>query len=137
MSLRRLSLALVLALFALPARAHAGDAWEAWASIFADFFLGPETKEEFRWHGPVAPGGTVEVKGVNGTLKVGKAITAELTPFQGATGKPTALHDTIFTTIPGSPAYVGKATNYVAKAPGFDVDMHNHNAVSGSFRFQA
>ena len=80
---------------------------------------------------------TFEVKGVNGSLKVGKAITADLTPFQGATGKPTALHDTIFTTIPGSPAYVGKASNYVAKAPGFDVDMHDHNAVSGSFRFQA
>ena len=74
MSLRRLSLALVLALFALPARAHAGDAWEAWASIFADFFLGPETKEEFRWHGPVAPGGTVEVKGVNGAIRAEPAV---------------------------------------------------------------
>jgi len=69
MSLRRPFLAFVFALFALPARAHAGDVWDAWASIFADFFLGPETKEEFRWHGPVAPGGTVEIRGVNGAIR--------------------------------------------------------------------
>jgi len=78
-----------------------------------------------------------EVKGVNGTLKVGAAITAELTPFQGATGKQTALHDTVFTTIPGSPAFVGKASTYFVRAPQFDIDLHGHNAVSGSFRFQA
>jgi hypothetical protein len=78
-----------------------------------------------------------EVKGVNGTLKVGTAITAELAPFQGATGKPTALHDTVFTTIPGSPAFVGKASTYHVSAPEFDIDLRDHNAVSGSFRFQA
>ena len=80
---------------------------------------------------------TFEVKGVNGTLEVGSAITAELAPFQGATGKPTALHDTVFTTIPGSPAFVGKASRYQVSAPRFDIDLRDHNAVSGSFRFQA
>jgi hypothetical protein len=80
---------------------------------------------------------TFEVKGVNGTLRVGAAIIAELTPFQGATGKQTALHDTVFTTIPGSPAFVGKASTYLVRAPEFDIDLHGHNAVSGSFRFQA
>src|SRR5262249_12896360 len=78
-----------------------------------------------------------EVKGMNGSLRGGKAITADLAPFTGATGKPTALHDTIFTTIPGSPAFVGKASRYVANAPTFDVDLRDHNAVSGSFRFEA
>jgi hypothetical protein len=78
---------------------------------------------------------TFEVMGVNGTLKVGEAIDAGLKPFQGATGKDTALHDTIFTTIPGSPAYVGKATHYRVNAPEFQIDLQGHNAVSGSFRF--
>ena len=71
MSLRRRSAVAVLALVALvgwPPRAHAGDVWDSWASIFADFFMGPETKEEFRWHGAVSPGGTVEIKGVNGAV---------------------------------------------------------------------
>jgi hypothetical protein len=78
---------------------------------------------------------TFEVHGVKGTLKVGKAIEAALEPFKGATGKETALHDTIFTTIPGSPAYVGKASHYRAQAPGFNVNLENHNAVSGKFQF--
>ena len=80
---------------------------------------------------------TFEVEGVKGMLKVGSAIDAGLEPFKGATGKETALHDSIFTTIPGSPAYVGKASHYKASAPGFDVSLQNHNAVSGSFRFEA
>jgi hypothetical protein len=78
-----------------------------------------------------------QVEGVKGTLKVGQAIDAALEPYKGATGKETTLHDTIFTTIPGSPAYVGKASHYKAKAPGFNVDLRNHNAVSGRFRFVA
>jgi hypothetical protein len=69
MSLRRLSLAFLLTLAALPAPARADDVWESWASIFADFFRGPETREEFRWKGPVAPGGALEIKGVNGAIR--------------------------------------------------------------------
>jgi hypothetical protein len=72
---------------------------------------------------------------VKGHLKVGQAIDAVLEPYKGATGKETTLHDTIFTTIPGSPAYVGKASQYRANAPGFKIDLRNHNAVSGRFRF--
>jgi hypothetical protein len=75
------------------------------------------------------------VEGVKGTLKVGEVITAGLEPFKGATGKETALHDTIFTTIPGSAAFVGKASQYRAEAPGFKVNLQNHNAVSGKFQF--
>ena len=78
---------------------------------------------------------TFEVQGVKGTLKVGQAIEAGLEPFKGSTGKETALHDTIFTTIPGSPAYVGKASHYRANAPGFKIDLESHNAVSGKFQF--
>ena len=80
---------------------------------------------------------TFDVQGMNGTLKVGQAIEAHLAPFVGATGQPTAMLDTIFTTIPGSPAYVGKASSYKANAPGFSIDLRGHNAVSGSFRFSS
>jgi hypothetical protein len=83
-----------------------------------------------------------EVREGKGTLMVGdrgSKIDAELAPFQGATGVATALHDTVFTTIPGSPAYVGKASHYKANVPQLDltVDLHGHNAVQGSFRFVA
>jgi hypothetical protein len=79
---------------------------------------------------------TFDVEGAKGTLRVGSVITAELEPFQGATGKATALHDTVFTTIPGSPAFVGKASRYQVNAPELRLDLRDHNAISGSFRFQ-
>jgi hypothetical protein len=80
-----------------------------------------------------------DVEGVHGTLKIGDAILADLEPFKGATGESTALHDSIFTTIPGSPAYVGKASKYHVDVAehGFTIDLEGHNAVQGSFRFAA
>jgi hypothetical protein len=47
---------------------------------------------------------TFGVEGGKGSFKIGSTIEAELTLFVGATGQPTALHESVFTTIPGSPA---------------------------------
>jgi len=71
-----------------------------------------------------------------GTLKVGSGIEAEIEPLQGATGF-TTLNDSIFSNIPGSPAYVSKAPKYRANVPqhGFNISLSGHNAVQGSFRF--
>jgi hypothetical protein len=82
---------------------------------------------------------TYKVEGVKGTMKYGDYATATLEPFKGATGESTALHDTIFTTIPGSAAFVGKAESYKVDLPkyGFNIDLEGHNAVQGSFRFAA
>ena len=81
---------------------------------------------------------TFTVEGGRGTLQIGKAIQAEMAPFQGATGQTTTLHDTVFTTIPGSPAYVSKASTYRVNLPnyGFNINLQNHNAIQGSFRFE-
>ncbi len=78
---------------------------------------------------------TFQLKGVEGTLKIGSAIQANVESFKGATGAATTLHDTVFTSIPGSPAYVGKASLYRVAAPDFKIDLQGHNAVCGSFRF--
>ena len=80
---------------------------------------------------------TFDVEKGKGRLRIGNMITADLEPFRGAGDVPTALTDSIFSTIPGSPAYVGKAGVYKAKAPslGINVDLNGHNAVQGSFRF--
>ena len=81
----------------------------------------------------------VEGKEIAGRFAIGNAISAELEPFRGASGEPTAMYDTIFTTIPGSPAYPGKATSYKVDVAehGFEIDLTGHNAVSGTFRFAA
>jgi hypothetical protein len=82
---------------------------------------------------------TFDVQAGKGRLKIGQTIEAELSPFKGATGKETTLQDTVFTTIPGSPAYPGKASKYVVNEGkyGFNVDLKDHNAVQGSFAFEA
>lgn len=86
-------------------------------------------------HAPVS----FEVVEGKGVVKIGEDIGTELAPFIGATGNATTLHDTAFTSIPGSPAYPAKAAYYRVNLPkyDFDIDIRDHNAVEGSFHFQA
>ena len=80
-----------------------------------------------------------DVRGGKGTLKVGDAGYAELEPYQGATGGPTTLTDTIFSTVPGAPVFVGKAPRYRSKNAklGIDLDIKGHNALQSIFLFDA
>jgi hypothetical protein len=74
-----------------------------------------------------------------GTIKIGDKVEAVMAPYVDAKGKPTTLSNTIFTTIPGSPAYVSKATYHKVHIPehGMEWSFVNRNAVEGSFRFAA
>jgi len=78
---------------------------------------------------------TFNVKGADATLKIGPSIEANIAPVLGAGGLPTALHDAVFTTIPGAPAYVGRASQLRVNVPAFQIDLKGHSAVSTSFRF--
>lgn len=79
-----------------------------------------------------------ELEVVSGSVKIGNAAEAELVAYKGATGKESALYDTVFTTVPGAPAYVGKASTYKANIPtlNIDINLKDHNAVSGPFHFE-
>jgi hypothetical protein len=80
------------------------------------------------------------VEGGRGTLTVGNVVDAEVVPYIGATGQPTTLNESIFSTIPGSPAYVSKASHYrrtTAKYGLNNVDLQGKNAIQGAFRFVA
>jgi hypothetical protein len=74
-----------------------------------------------------------------GHLRVGSGIEARMESLQGATGQPMTMHDTVFTTIPGSPMYVGRAPMFRAHASdyGFSIDLQGHSSVQGEFRFAA
>jgi hypothetical protein len=80
-----------------------------------------------------------DVREGRGTIKIGENQYAELEPYQGATGINTTLTDTIFSTVPGAPVYVGKAPRYISKQPalGINVDLKNHNALQSTFVFDA
>ncbi len=73
-----------------------------------------------------------------GTLKIGEEAEAIMEPYRGPTGAITTLNESIFSTIPGSPAYVAKASRYRVQSPalGLDIDLEGHNAIQGSFRFE-
>ena len=79
-----------------------------------------------------------DLEGVSGSVKIGDAAEAQLVAYKGASGKDSALHDTIFSTVPGAPAFVGKATNYRANVPALNININlqDHNAISSLFRFE-
>jgi hypothetical protein len=80
-----------------------------------------------------------EVQGGSGTIKVGEAGYAELEPYRNASGATTTLTDTVFSTVPGAPVFVGKSPAYRAKQPalGIDVNLKGHNALQSTFVFDA
>jgi hypothetical protein len=83
---------------------------------------------------------TFTVEGGKGRIKIGALVEAEMAPFMGATGNPTTLAETVFSTIPGSPVYAAKASKYTRDGSGHgipSVDLEGHNALQGHFRFAA
>ena len=82
---------------------------------------------------------TFDVQGGKGLLKIGTAGYAELEPYKNATGATTTLMDTVFSTVPGAPVFVGKAPSYKTKSvkTGKAIDLKNHNALQSTFVFDA
>ena len=82
---------------------------------------------------------TFDVQGGKGTIKLGDAGYAELEPYKSASGATTTLTDTVFSTVPGAPVFVGKSPRYRAKNDklGINLDMKNHNALQSTFMFDA
>ena len=82
---------------------------------------------------------TFEVVEGKGAFRIGHSVLAEMDPYRGPTGEVTRLVESIFSTIPGSPAYVAKASRFKMVQPeiGVDLDLAGHNAIQGEFRLQA
>ena len=81
---------------------------------------------------------TFEVKEGQGTLKVGSAAEAVMAPYKGPGDRVTTLRDSVFSTIPGSPAYISKASRYRRNTSAIglpDVDLQGRNAIQGKFLF--
>ena len=73
-----------------------------------------------------------------GTLKLGEVAHAELEPYRSATGEVTTLTNTVFSTVPGAPAYVGKASKFKLKSVPLDIDLEieGFNAIQSDFLFE-
>ena len=79
------------------------------------------------------------VEGGKGTLRVGEIVEAEMAPYTDANGRPTTIHDTVFSTIPGSPAYLAKASHHRVNIPEYGMiwEFSGRNAIQGAFHFEA
>jgi hypothetical protein len=80
---------------------------------------------------------TFTVQGGRGTIQLGEAGYAELEPYVSASGATTTLTDTVFSTVPGAPVFVGKSPRYKSKNAklGIDLDISGHNALQSTFLF--
>jgi hypothetical protein len=79
---------------------------------------------------------THELEGVNGTLKIGDYVYSEMRPYVGPDGRTTTLHDSVFSTVPGSPAYVGVADKHKVDLPqyGMTWEFDGRNAIQADYK---
>lgn len=77
-----------------------------------------------------------EIRDGVGTLQIGDVVYGEMAPFAGSTGQVTTLQDTVFSTVPGSPAYVGKASKNTVNLPEFGMvwSFEGRNAIQSDYR---
>jgi hypothetical protein len=77
-----------------------------------------------------------EIVDGRGTLKVGDKIDCEMHPYTGPDGSTTKLLNSIFSTVPGSPAYVGKADHQKIHIPehGFSWSYEGKNAIQSDWK---
>jgi hypothetical protein len=71
-----------------------------------------------------------------GSLKVGDVISADMHPYRGPDGSTTTLQNSIFSTVPGSPAYVGVADHQKVDIPqhGLTWEAENRNAIQSDWK---
>jgi hypothetical protein len=71
-----------------------------------------------------------------GTLTVGDFISAKMHPYKGPDGSTTTLHNSIFSTVPGSPAYVAVADHQKIDLPqyGLQWEESKRNAIQSDWK---
>ena len=78
------------------------------------------------------------IKDGHGHIAINGVLASEMEPFKGPDGQVTTLNNSVFTTIPGAPAYVAKATVNRVNLPEFNMqwEFTGRNAIQGQFRFE-
>jgi hypothetical protein len=75
------------------------------------------------------------IVGGAGRLRVEGVLEAEMEPYKSAEGSVTTLRDSVFSTVPGTPAYVGKASYNRVTLPkhGFEWTFEGRNAIQADY----
>jgi hypothetical protein len=77
-----------------------------------------------------------EIHEGRGTIQVGgDAAVAAMEPYRGPDGSVTTLNNSIFSTVPGSPAWVGKSSHFAVKLPehGWTFQVEGRNAIQSDW----
>jgi hypothetical protein len=71
-----------------------------------------------------------------GSLRVGEFVSADMHPYKGPDGSTTTLQNSIFSTVPGSPAYVGVADHQKIDIPehGMSWERESKNAIQSDWK---
>src|SRR2546428_6252849 len=79
-----------------------------------------------------------EIRDGAGTLQIGDLVSSEMAPFTGGDGTITTLRDSVFSTVPGSPAYVSKASYNRVNLPEFGMvwSFEGRNAIQADYRIR-
>lgn len=77
-----------------------------------------------------------ETAGGNGTLRIGDVVSADMEPFRSPDGETiTTLRDSLFSTVPGSPAYVARAHTHTVELPQYEMvwSFEGRNAIQSDY----
>jgi hypothetical protein len=71
-----------------------------------------------------------------GTLRIGERIECSMHPYRGPDGSITTLNNSIFSTVPGSPAYVARADHQKVDLPehGYEWELEGKNAIQSDWK---
>ena len=76
-----------------------------------------------------------EIKDGGGTLKVEGKIDCAMQPYRGPDGSITTLNNSIFSTVPGSPAYVARADHQKVDVDGIGQrELEGKNAIQSDWK---
>jgi hypothetical protein len=77
-----------------------------------------------------------ETRDGKGSLRIGDAVFADMEPFRSPDGTTiTTLRDSLFSTVPGSPAYVARAHHHSVNLPqyGLEWSFEGRNAIQSDY----
>jgi hypothetical protein len=71
-----------------------------------------------------------------GQLKVGEMVDCSMEPYRGPDGSITTLNNSIFSTVPGSPAYISKSDHQKIDIPehGYQWELEGKNAIQSDWK---
>lgn len=72
----------------------------------------------------------------SGTIRVGDKVDCSMHPYRGPDGSITTLNNSLFSTVPGSPAYVAKADHQKVDMPehGYQWELEGKNAIQSDWK---